>query len=931
MKLLVLARWYGALAVMVFATQAVAQTPADFHVAVNGRDTWSGRLPVPAADGRDGPFATIAAARDAVRADKAHGPTPRPYTVAIGPGTYELPDTLVLTPADAGTPAAPVRYVAATDEQPVLSGGTRLTGWTRGEGNRWRTSVPAVAAGEWYGRQLFVDGVRQTRARWPNEGMLRSDGPPRFGPESLAALQNGFGDRLSFRSPATSAKFGFRYATGDVQRWDGLDDAVLHVFHAWTSAIHWIAEVDEARRTVRFTGPSRFASSNFEARQPYYVENFPAALDAPGEWYLDRHTGTLTWLAPEGVDPNRAEIVISRLPVLISLAGDAAAGEYVRGLEFHGLSLQHADWGPLDRTAENDGLGSIHFLRAAVMATAATHCRFEDCEISRCGGYGLYLIDGSADNVVQRCELHDLGGGGILLGSRWSPYDTFQTPLPPDDAPPELVGGRNVVDNCFFHGLGRVFRGVVGIFVGHCPENRITHNELCDLSYSGMVIGRRLDLSFSHAHHNEVAYNHIHHLGDGTMSDMGGIYTEGVSPGTRLHHNLIHDVRRYRYGGWGLYCDQGSTGVVLDHNICHDCEDGGFMQNTGGPNVLENNILARHLDQGLLCSGRGGGGKPLDALEVRRNVLYTNLGQIIGHHLDEGDAYHFDSNLYWTDDGKPPMFGARDWEAWRAGGQDEHSAVADPLFVDPGHGDFRLRPGSPAEALGFEPIDTSEIGLYGDPDWVAKPRRLVMPPFHAIAPPPPATVDEDFESLEVGDAVPQTTVYGETARSSIRVTDETATSGRQALKFTDAAGLEKPHWPWLAFRPARDAGLATVTFALRTDPAAVVWHEWRDSANPYRVGPSLQVRDGALFAGPTRLGELPPNVWLRFMVRCGLGELADGTWAVEVSVPDQPALKADGLPCAGGLAFRELTWLGFISLAESESVWYLDDVQLHEP
>jgi hypothetical protein len=36
--------------------------------------------------------------------------------------------------------------------------------------------------------------------------------------------------------------------------------------------------------------------------------------------------------------------------------------------------------------------------------------------------------------------------------------------------------------------------------------------------------------------------------------------------------------------------------------------------------------------------------------------------------------------------------------------------MADPLFVDPQRGDFRLRPDSPALAMGFEPFNISQCG-----------------------------------------------------------------------------------------------------------------------------------------------------------------------------------------------------------------------------
>jgi hypothetical protein len=57
------------------------------------------------------------------------------------------------------------------------------------------------------------------------------------------------------------------------------------------------------------------------------------------------------------------------------------------------------------------------------------------------------------------------------------------------------------------------------------------------------------------------------------------------------------------------------------------------------------------------------------------------------------------------------------FEQWKARGMDQHSVIADPLFVDPADGDFSLKPDSPALKLGFKPIDISAAGPRNRKDW----------------------------------------------------------------------------------------------------------------------------------------------------------------------------------------------------------------------
>ncbi len=80
------------------------------------------------------------------------------------------------------------------------------------------------------------------------------------------------------------------------------------------------------------------------------------------------------------------------------------------------------------------------------------------------------------------------------------------------------------------------------------------------------------------------------------------------------------------------------------------------------------------------------------------------------------------SNIFFRPDGGeyiiterevPPKTGIRKYSLaeWQEMGYNTDSVVADPLFVDAQHNDYRLKPESPAFRLGFMPIDVAKIGI----------------------------------------------------------------------------------------------------------------------------------------------------------------------------------------------------------------------------
>jgi parallel beta-helix repeat protein len=179
-----------------------------FYVSVEGRDTWSGRFSEPNQDRTDGPFASLARARDAVRVLKADTVSPGPITVQVRGGQYFLNGPIRFGVEDSGCEAAPISYQAYPGETPEFIGGRRLTLPTKTGGGPMVFSLPQSENGPWTFRSLFVDGRREVRARYPNvdgndpirKGFLyavEAPGQPTFG-ATVGGIHN-VGDWLEYR------------------------------------------------------------------------------------------------------------------------------------------------------------------------------------------------------------------------------------------------------------------------------------------------------------------------------------------------------------------------------------------------------------------------------------------------------------------------------------------------------------------------------------------------------------------------------------------------------------------------------------------------------------------------------------------------------------------------------------------------------------
>ena len=673
----------------------------ELYVSPSGNDRWSGRLAEPTVGNDDGPLATITRARDLIREMKRSGSLTGAVTVWLRDGRYPLRAPIAFTEED----AAPVTYAAYPGEKPILDGGEPITGWRTETVNGhevWATDLAEVGRGAWNFRSLFVNGARKPRARFPKVGIeperrkfqVMEDVP---GTPKNAKLFDG--------------AWSFVTAPGDIDaNWRNLTDIDIVALHYWVEERMPIASFDPATRLVTSSRRSIFALKDDTAGTwaRYYVENVFEAMTEPGEWYLDRPTGTLYYFPMPGENIETTEVFAPRIDELLSITGRPADGSYVEFLRFVGITFEHADWhqpsgGHDPDTGSEPGIDyaaspqAAAHLGGAISLLGARFCAVEECIIRHVGRYGFNLGNGCHGNRIVGNEIADCGGGGVKISGADAHGDE------------SLHTANNRVTDNHIQSCGRIFHSAVGIILRHTFGNVIAHNHIHDLFYSGISCGWVWGYGPNVSRGNIIEANHIHDLGYGWLSDMGGIYTLGIQPGTVIRGNLIHDVTRANYGGWAIYPDEGSSHITVENNVCYDTNSQAFHQHYGEENVVRNNIFAFGREAQVALSR-------VDTrigFTFERNVVITE-GQPVftgGYAHDPAKpGMTSDLNLFWDTAGTLHPAQEKEFGEWQASGQDLHSLVANPKCADLASRNFTLDDDSPAFGLGFKAIDLSRVG-----------------------------------------------------------------------------------------------------------------------------------------------------------------------------------------------------------------------------
>jgi len=555
-----------------------AQAATNLYVSPTGPDT--------ADCSSEAQACSLLHARDRVRTLNAN--MSGDIVVNLAAGNYALKSTFQLGWLDSGSNAFNVIYQgpanAATPA--VLSGGTPVTGWTLHDSSKniWKTTLPAGVEF----RQLYVNGNRATRARWPN--VVNPDtGEPYLRAVSTVSQVNGQ-DTLAFVVRNADLKVSSNL----------LGTEVVWLSH-WMQkrariASYTLNKPQSYQTTINFKSPEKSVETYRSFPQdpaPFFYENAYSLLDAPGEWFLDqqRNPRVLYYIPRPGEDMGQALVIAPQVQTLVEVAGSPL--KTIHHIQLKNLSFKHSNWNTPSAIGYVDGQASVwvadgSVVPAAVVVKFADQVALENNVFSATGAHGLLLRDEVANYRVVHNQFSDLSAGGIY-----------------DEA---YMSSNGLISGNLVEKVGRDYMDAIGILVMTPHDAAIQYNEIRQAPYSGISLGWVWGPAPTSYNNNLVQGNHIHHVMQ-ALDDGAGIYTLGRMYNTAFKGNYIHDVSPSgAFGGTpvvGIFLDEGSSSRTISGNVLGNVQMT-FKLNPGGGGNHENTFSGNYYNSTELGVASGG-------------------------------------------------------------------------------------------------------------------------------------------------------------------------------------------------------------------------------------------------------------------------------------------------------------------------------------
>ena len=283
------------------------QYKKEIHVSPNGDDNGSGTL--------SDPFMTLERARDEVR-KLATGMDEGNLNVILHDGVYEITRPLTFSPEDVFNTNIRVFWKAAEGEKPVISGAVRVNAEDIPGNEMYRISY--TESEKLF--DIYVNGERAIRARTPDTGFFR------FVNVTEKILVRGEG-----RAPEEAIQT-LVFPEDALLHLQDLSDAELknvrfHAFFKWDNTIRYISARGKNSNSYLTTGEGMKPWNSMMSGTRFFLENYEAALNTPGEWYArDGEIFYLPRAAESGSDLNARSAPVA----LLALCPNESPGGHMR-------------------------------------------------------------------------------------------------------------------------------------------------------------------------------------------------------------------------------------------------------------------------------------------------------------------------------------------------------------------------------------------------------------------------------------------------------------------------------------------------------------------------------------------------------------------------------------------------------------------------
>lgn len=466
--------------------------------------------------------------------------------VVFKEGEYFFEDAVTFATGDSSKKIK-VNYVSEKKGKAVFSGGREAANFTlwNEEKNIYRSFVGSDVRT----RQLFVDGIRATRAR--SRGKLQ---------EAVNLGSEGVGYTTTDKSLLSFAH---------------IEDLEFVFYEDWTNSYCGVESVsDNGDGTVLVSMEPvgwkyQWAKGNCWPTVPEYIENALELLDEEGEWYLDSHEGYLYYKPRVFEDMGKVRVVMPVCEEMLNLRGNSAFN-MINNLEFRGFVFENTTWN-VPSTAggfccdQNNCYtgGKEKFIPGAVNVENANNICFISCRFARLGMTGLKMTGGLKNCRIAGNEFYDISGGALVVG------DVINNNAHNPDDSAYYVENIDVTDN-YMHKIAVDYKGGAALSTGFPINSRVINNEIYDTSYSGMHLGwgwnsytKTVTEDFT------VKQNYIHKVMNTKLFDGGGVYFLGRTNGSAEHPNVFSENYLYDTGNcYGMiYPDNGSTNWDILSNV----------------------------------------------------------------------------------------------------------------------------------------------------------------------------------------------------------------------------------------------------------------------------------------------------------------------------------------------------------------------------